>query len=141
MSLSWITDDVVAKRKTAVATAVASSSLWSAGVATAILHRGGAIAQTEALHGVARQPPAVHWAARQPPAVRWAAHQHRATKGRSVHIQRVFSTIDAHAGGQPLRIITSGIPPLKGETVRERRDWLQEHHDDIRRVLLHEPRG
>ncbi len=58
-----------------------------------------------------------------------------------MHIQRVFSTIDAHAGGQPLRIITSGIPPLKGETVRERRDWLQEHHDDIRRVLLHEPRG
>lgn len=58
-----------------------------------------------------------------------------------MHIQRVFSTIDAHAGGQPLRIITSGIPPLKGETVRERRDWLQEHHDDIRRALLHEPRG
>ena len=58
-----------------------------------------------------------------------------------MHIQRVFSTIDAHAGGQPLRIITSGIPPLKGETIRERRDWLREHHDDIRRILLHEPRG
>jgi len=58
-----------------------------------------------------------------------------------VHIQRVFSTIDAHAGGQPLRIITSGIPPLKGGTVRERRDWLRHHHDDIRRVLLSEPRG
>lgn len=58
-----------------------------------------------------------------------------------MHIQRVFSTIDAHAGGQPLRIITSGVPPLKGETVRERRDWLRDHHDDIRRVLLHEPRG
>lgn len=58
-----------------------------------------------------------------------------------MHIQRVFSTIDAHAGGQPLRIVTSGIPPLKGATLRERRDWLGEHHDDIRRILLHEPRG
>lgn len=58
-----------------------------------------------------------------------------------MHIQRVFFTIDAHAGGQPLRIVTSGIPPLKGDTVRQRRDWLQANHDDIRRVLLREPRG
>lgn len=58
-----------------------------------------------------------------------------------MHIQRIFTTIDAHAGGQPLRIITSGTPPLKGGTVRERRDWLRHHHDDVRRVLLHEPRG
>lgn len=58
-----------------------------------------------------------------------------------MHIPRVFSTIDAHAGGQPLRIITGGIPPPQGTTIRERRDWLREHHDEIRRVLLHEPRG
>lgn len=58
-----------------------------------------------------------------------------------MHIKRVFTAIDAHAGGQPLRIITSGTPPLKGGTVRERRDWLHQHHDDIRRTLLHEPRG
>lgn len=58
-----------------------------------------------------------------------------------MHIQRVFSTIDAHAAGQPLRVITSGVPPLQGHTIRERRDWFREHHDDVRRVLLHEPRG
>lgn len=58
-----------------------------------------------------------------------------------MHIHRVFSTIDAHAGGQPLRIVTAGIPPLQGRTVRERRDWFRERHDLIRRQLLHEPRG
>jgi trans-L-3-hydroxyproline dehydratase len=58
-----------------------------------------------------------------------------------VHIQRLFSTIDAHAGGQPLRIVTAGIPPLRGRTIRERRDWFRQHHDRIRRQLLHEPRG
>lgn len=34
-----------------------------------------------------------------------------------------------------------GIPPLKGNTYREKRDYLRTHHDDIRRTLLQEPRG
>ncbi len=35
----------------------------------------------------------------------------------------------------------SGIPPLKGNTYEEKCAFLREHHDDIRRTLLHEPRG
>jgi len=56
-------------------------------------------------------------------------------------LNRIFSTIDAHAAGQPLRIITHGVPPLPGASLRERRERLRTHHDDIRRLLLHEPRG
>ncbi|MBA2246826.1 MAG: proline racemase family protein, partial [Chloroflexia bacterium] len=56
-------------------------------------------------------------------------------------LNRIFSTIDAHAAGQPLRIITHGVPPLPGVTLRDRRERLRTHHDDIRRLLLHEPRG
>src|SRR4051794_36610796 len=54
---------------------------------------------------------------------------------------RTISTIDAHTAGEPLRIITSGIPRLQGETILERRRWMQENHDDLRTILLWEPRG
>lgn len=57
---------------------------------------------------------------------------------RSDHL---YSTIDAHAGGQPLRIVTHGVPPLKGKTLREQRHDLRTNHDLIRRRLLLEPRG
>ena len=54
---------------------------------------------------------------------------------------RWLTTIDAHAGGEPLRLITSGVPPLRGATILERRQEMLEHHDDIRRALMWEPRG
>ena len=58
-----------------------------------------------------------------------------------MHFDRMISTIDAHAAGEPLRIITAGVPPLPGATILERRAYMAEHHDDLRRVLLFEPRG
>ncbi|MDQ3410916.1 MAG: proline racemase family protein [Chloroflexota bacterium] len=54
---------------------------------------------------------------------------------------RLLSTIDAHAAGEPLRIITAGAPPLPGATILNRRRYLAAHHDDLRRLLLFEPRG
>jgi trans-L-3-hydroxyproline dehydratase len=58
-----------------------------------------------------------------------------------MRFERVISTIDAHAAGEPLRIITAGLPPLPGATVLERRRYMAEHYDDVRRTLLFEPRG
>jgi proline racemase len=54
---------------------------------------------------------------------------------------RILSTIDAHCAGEPLRIITGGLPPIPGATVLERRRYLREHLDEVRRALLFEPRG
>ncbi len=57
---------------------------------------------------------------------------------------RTVIAIDAHAGGEPLRIVTAGsggVPALPGRTLLERRTYLREHHDDLRRFLLWEPRG
>ena len=54
---------------------------------------------------------------------------------------RTLTTIDAHAAGEPLRIVTSGVPRLRGTTMLERRREMLEHHDNIRRVLMWEPRG
>src|SRR5205807_8498517 len=53
----------------------------------------------------------------------------------------VITTIDAHAAGEPLRIITSGLPELQGATMLERRQYMQQHYDHIRKALMWEPRG
>src|SRR5437016_3645645 len=53
----------------------------------------------------------------------------------------VITTIDVHAAGEPLRIITGGLPEVKGSTILERRRYMLEHFDYIRQVLMWEPRG
>ncbi len=52
-----------------------------------------------------------------------------------------FQTIDAHTEGEPLRIILSGYPELKGKTLLEKRNDAQNHHDELRKALIWEPRG
>jgi len=54
---------------------------------------------------------------------------------------RVITTLDTHAAGEPLRIVTGGYPDLPGATILERRRYALEHHDDLRRALMWEPRG
>ena len=51
------------------------------------------------------------------------------------------TTIDTHSGGEPLRIVTSGLPEIKGRTVIEKRRYFMENFDSLRRGLLREPRG
>ena len=53
----------------------------------------------------------------------------------------MITTIDAHAAGEPLRIITDGLPDLPGSTILEKRRYMQQHFDAIRRALMWEPRG
>lgn len=52
-----------------------------------------------------------------------------------------FSVVDSHTAGHPTRVVLSGVPPLPGDSVRARRDHFRDHHDDLRPLLLHEPRG
>ncbi len=54
---------------------------------------------------------------------------------------RVWQTIETHTGGNPTRTIVSGVPPVPGRTMLEKMRELQAHHDDIRQVLMYEPRG
>lgn len=53
----------------------------------------------------------------------------------------VLTTVDVHAAGEPLRIVTGGLGELPGETMLERRRWMRENLDHLRRALMHEPRG
>ena len=50
-------------------------------------------------------------------------------------------TIDAHVGGQPLRLIVEGLPRPSGKTLLHKRDWLRTHADLVRRAVVREPRG
>jgi len=54
---------------------------------------------------------------------------------------RTIQTIDAHTGGEPLRILVSGMPPVPGKSILEKRAWLKENRDDLRQFLMNEPRG
>ena len=52
-----------------------------------------------------------------------------------------ITTIDAHSAGEPLRIITSGLPAIPGETILEKRRFARKHLDHLRTLLMWEPRG
>lgn len=52
-----------------------------------------------------------------------------------------FSTVDVHVAGQPLRLITYGVPQIRATALRDQVAELRERYDHIRRWLLGEPRG
>jgi len=54
---------------------------------------------------------------------------------------RRITTIDAHAAGEPLRVILCGFPIPSGTTALEQRRFAATHYDHLRRSLMWEPRG
>ena len=54
---------------------------------------------------------------------------------------RVLKTIDAHVGGQPLRLVVDGIPRPHGRTSTQQREWCLTHADAFRRAIVLAPRG
>jgi proline racemase len=53
----------------------------------------------------------------------------------------LIRTIDAHAGGAPLRLVIDGFPSPRGRTMIQKRDWVADHADGLRRSVMLEPRG
>ena len=58
-----------------------------------------------------------------------------------MNIQNIIWAIDAHTTGSPIRIITSGIPKLEGETISEKIEYMRTHYDHLRRMIAQQPRG
>jgi proline racemase len=56
-------------------------------------------------------------------------------------VERPIRTVDYHTAGEPFRIVTGGVEELPGRTVLERRRWAMDHLDEVRRLLVNEPRG
>src|SRR5262249_46026807 len=74
-------------------------------------------------------------------------HSHGCVRAHSRPIAIEFylmvrlKTIDAHAAGEPLRLIVDGFPTPRGKTMLEKREWVRRHADHLRRAVMLEPRG
>jgi proline racemase len=51
------------------------------------------------------------------------------------------TTTDYHTAGEPFRIVTGGVTPLEGPTVLAKRRFALERLDEVRKLLVFEPRG
>ncbi|GAA1198133.1 proline racemase family protein [Prauserella alba] len=54
---------------------------------------------------------------------------------------RVLHAVDSHTEGMPTRVVTGGVGVIPGATMAERRKWFIENSDDLRTLLMCEPRG
>ena len=58
-----------------------------------------------------------------------------------MRLARTIQAVDAHAAGEPGRVIVGGVLDVPGTTMFEKMTWLQANGDDLRRLMLREPRG
>ena len=54
---------------------------------------------------------------------------------------RYFAAVDSHTEGMPTRVITGGVGTIPGATALERKLHFEEHMDELRLLLMREPRG
>lgn len=52
-----------------------------------------------------------------------------------------INVIDSHTGGEPTRVVLSGWPDIKGETMAKRLAYVEANHDHVRKAVVCEPRG
>ncbi|NUW36792.1 proline racemase family protein [Nonomuraea sp. SMC257] len=55
--------------------------------------------------------------------------------------RRTFHAVDSHTEGMPTRVIVGGVGVIPGATMAERRQWFMDNSDDVRTLLMYEPRG
>jgi len=53
----------------------------------------------------------------------------------------VIKTTEMHTGGEPVRIAVSGYPDIIGDTILDKRRYVKENLDHLRKLLMQEPRG
>ncbi|HLC03474.1 MAG TPA: proline racemase family protein [Anaerolineales bacterium] len=58
-----------------------------------------------------------------------------------MRITKMITAVDAHAAGEPGRVIVGGIVDVPGKTMLEKKTYLETHADSLRMLMLHEPRG
>ncbi|MCP3995328.1 MAG: proline racemase family protein [bacterium] len=49
--------------------------------------------------------------------------------------------VDYHTAGEPFRIVVSGVAPLEGSTMLDKRGYASRYLDDVRQLVVNEPRG
>ena len=59
----------------------------------------------------------------------------------NLRFTKMITAVDAHAAGEPGRVIVGGIVDVPGRTMLEKRSFLETHGDSLRKLMLQEPRG
>lgn len=52
-----------------------------------------------------------------------------------------LTAVDTHTAGEFTRVVVDGLPPIPGDTMIEKRNYIATHLDHLRQALLFEPRG
>lgn len=55
--------------------------------------------------------------------------------------RQLIQAVDVHAAGEPGRVLIGSGLRVKGATMAEKLRYCEEHLDDFRNLILHEPRG
>jgi proline racemase len=58
-----------------------------------------------------------------------------------MNFKRIISAVDTHTEGEPARVVTGGVPIIPGATFQQKWLWARENLDDLRKLLMFEPRG
>lgn len=58
-----------------------------------------------------------------------------------MRFERMITAVDCHTEGEPARVVTGGVPHIPGETMFDKKLWAEEHLDELRTMLMFEPRG
>ncbi len=58
-----------------------------------------------------------------------------------MNLSNIISAVDVHACGEPGRVIVGGVLHVPGATMFEKKVYLEQHADSLRRRMLREPRG
>lgn len=54
---------------------------------------------------------------------------------------RTLTVVGCHAAGEYGKVVTGGVPDVPGETMFDKKLYLEHHADHLRQLLLNEPRG
>ncbi|MFU0505148.1 proline racemase family protein [Pseudaminobacter sp. NGMCC 1.201702] len=56
-------------------------------------------------------------------------------------MSEVVAVTDMHTGGEPVRIVTAGYPRIPAGTILQKRAYVRQNLDHLRKMLMFEPRG
>ena len=55
--------------------------------------------------------------------------------------ESALQVVDAHTSGEFCRMVIGGFPEPEGNTMIEKKKWMEENYDHVRTALMFEPRG
>ena len=58
-----------------------------------------------------------------------------------MRFEKMITAVDSHTEGMPTRVVTSGFGPIPGKTMFEKKQYVEQHLDHLRTLLMFEPRG